>query len=91
MGKNRNQSNNGKQQPYEDIYIRFVTEQEYRAVELVKFDTNLDLAVLQMKTLDDSFTKITPGNSGGALLDGKGRIIGITPFELKRMMNIILL
>ena len=123
---------------FQSYSIRLASETEYRVVELVKFDTELDIAVL--KVLDSSFDfkpikmgvssqiksgetvyaignsanyglsisqgivgiplveisysnvlrrviqcdiTIAEGNSGGALLDGNGKLIGMTTFRTK--------
>jgi S1-C subfamily serine protease len=119
--------------------IRFSFEEYYREVELIKYDTELDLAVLKLKELPSFELKslkkadsdkvksgqnvyavgnaqnhgigitqgcisipllkinyqeriidvikcdltITEGNSGGALLNERGKLIGITTFRLK--------
>lgn len=123
---------------FNEISIRFSFEDEYRKVSIVKFDTDKDIAVLQLddtkcnfkplitgdssklsysqeiyaignlNNLGLSITKgivsnpsinviyenntrnviqcdltIADGNSGGALLDKNGKIIGITTFRLK--------
>lgn len=123
---------------FEDINIRFSFEENYRSVSLIKYDNDLDLAVLKLDNLDCNFkaipvgnsshikngnqvyaignlnngglsiTKgivsnaniqvsydgitrkviqcdltIADGNSGGALLDKNGNLIGITTFRLK--------
>lgn len=123
---------------YDAFYIRLANEDEYHAVELVKYDLKKDIAVLKNK---DSAINLTPikignsdklsygdkvyaigngsnyglaithgiistpkinieyedvvreviqsditisaGNSGGALLDNKGNLIGITSFRTK--------
>ena len=123
---------------FERYEIRFATEDEYRAAELVKYDTALDIAVLKLADkncrfsalkIGDSSTlesgdrvyaigngvnyglsisqgivgipllrieysgnvreviqcdlTIAEGNSGGALLDERGRLVGITTFRTK--------
>lgn len=123
---------------FEDINIRFSFEENYRSVSLIKYDNDLDLAVLKLDDLNCNFkairlgnsshikngnqvyaignlnngglsiTKgivsnadiqvvydglarkviqcdltIADGNSGGALLDKNGNLIGITTFRLK--------
>lgn len=124
---------------FEKYYIRFATEEDYREAELIKYDINIDIAVLKIKdttginikpikTANSSKVKsgdkvyavgnasnhgisitqgiisiplveiiydekarqviqcdltITEGNSGGALLDERGRLIGITTFRIK--------
>jgi S1-C subfamily serine protease len=124
---------------FESYSVRFSFEENYREVELVKFDTELDLALLKFKELPSFEIRtlkkadsdkvragqkiyavgnsqnhgigisegcisipllkinyqeriidaikcdltITNGNSGGALLNDKGEIIGITTFRLK--------
>lgn len=125
---------------FDNIYIRFASETDYHAVEIVKYDTDKDLAVLKStdvshdtleidrecdyKTGDEvyaignlnnigiSFTEgvisnkkinvehnaytreviqcdltIAEGNSGGALLNKQGQLIGITTFRLRDTSN----
>ena len=128
----------GKVNTFKNYSIRFASEEEYRKAELLKYDTEKDIAVLKLS--DDtarfqaiklgnsdklsfgdkvyavgngsnyglSLTQgiisipkinveyenkkreviqcdltISSGNSGGALLDEKGRMIGITTFRTK--------
>ncbi len=128
----------GEKTTFEKIYIRFADSDEYLAVALVKFDYNLDIAVLKysgtehkfratelnstekletgdavfaignamnyglaissgivsiplIKIINDGVTReviqcditIAEGNSGGALFDSSGRLIGITTFRTK--------
>lgn len=121
---------------FDNYYIRFASEEDYREVSLVKYDSDLDLAVLKLddvkvkvlKTTDSSKINsgdkvyaigntsnkgigisegiisvplvniiyeektraviqcdltIAQGNSGGALLNEKGKLIGITTFRTK--------
>ncbi len=123
---------------YEEYYIRFASDNDYKKVSLVKYDSKIDLAYLKLnntKNLNikafnlsskelqygqDCFsignglnqgigiTKgiislpeviikydnlernliqaniiINEGNSGGALLNNKGELIGITSFRIK--------
>ena len=123
---------------FDEYAIRFADEGEYRAVTLVKYDTDLDIAVLQLNDLSCSFAPvhigkssvlqsgdmvyaignmvnyglsisqgivgipllniehsgivrqviqcdltIAEGNSGGALLDERGKMVGITTFRTK--------
>lgn len=121
---------------FDNIYIRFITKEEYESVTLVKYDLDLDLAILKIdnntsySSIDFDSTdytygdkvyaigntsnygigisegiisvplvnvkydniirsviqvdiNISSGNSGGALLDNKGRLIGITTFRTK--------
>lgn len=130
---------------FETIYIRFIDEEDYRQVELEKYDIDLDIAVLKltltdrkistMKIGDDnklstgdkvyaignmsnyglSITQgivsiphinvsyndntrsviqcditISDGNSGGALVNFKGELVGITTFRLKDNSNNII-
>ncbi len=125
---------------FEKYFIRFAFEEEYRKVKLLKYDTELDLALLQLEENDkiakpiktgdsnkikagyniyavgnasnygigifqgivsvplvnielDGLTRaviqcdltIAAGNSGGALLDENGALIGITTFRTKDM------
>lgn len=124
--------------PFEKFYIRFSTDEEYIEVSLIKFNSDIDIAILQMnpsihkfspiKTADSTkistgdkvyaignsanyglsmsegiigsplinihyneLTRnviqaninITEGNSGGALVDDNGCLIGITTFRTK--------
>ena len=121
---------------FDNYYIRFSSEEDYREVSLIKYDSDLDLAVLKLddvkvkvlKTTDSSKINsgdkvyaigntsnkgigisegiisvplvniiyeektraviqcdltIAQGNSGGALLNEKGKLIGITTFRTK--------
>ena len=123
---------------FDEYAIRFADEDEYRAVTLVKFDTNLDIAVLRIADSSCLFKPIcigessalqsgdrvyaigntvnyglsisqgiigipllnieysglvreviqcdltiAEGNSGGALLDERGKMVGITTFRTK--------
>ena len=121
---------------FDNYYIRFANEEDYREVYLIKYDNDLDLAVLKLddvkvkvlKTTDSSKINsgdkvyaigntsnkgigiskgiisvplvniiyeektraviqcdltIAQGNSGGALLNEKGKLIGITTFRTK--------
>lgn len=125
-------------QTFEKYEIRFATEDDYRAVALIKYDTNLDVAVLKLTDTNCVFKPvaigvsatlnsgdkvyaignavnyglsmsegivgipliqieysnatreviqcdltIAEGNSGGALLNEKGQLIGITTFRTK--------
>ena len=123
---------------FENISIRFAFENDYHSVTLIKYDNDLDLAVLKLNNLNYKFKPIglgnssklkngnlvyalgnlnnvgisitsgiisnsnitityndvtreviqcdltiAEGNSGGALLDKSGNLIGITTFRLK--------
>ena len=124
---------------FENYYIRFSFENDYRAVMLEKYDSDLDIAILHLIDSSDLSLKpialgdsnalksgekvyaignasnygigifegiisiplitveldglkrnviqcditIAAGNSGGALLDEKGKLIGITTFRTK--------
>lgn len=123
---------------FDTIEIRFAFENNYRAVSLVKYDKDLDIAVLKLENLNCDFKPISfadskacktgndvyavgnlnnvglsmtkgivsnpsvnveynektrnviqcdltiaDGNSGGALLDKDGKLLGITTFRLK--------
>lgn len=131
-------SEGGKTKAFDTISIRFAFENDYRAVVLVKYDIDLDLAVLKLKDTnckfkamkiadsskiktgnivyavgnlnnvgisltngivsnkslnveDDGKTRnviqcdliIAEGNSGGALINAKGELIGLTTFRLR--------
>lgn len=128
----------GIEYQYEEYYLRFAHEEDYRKAELKKFDGEKDIAVLQLTDKSakikaikignsdnlhfgetvyaigngsnyglsitrgivsipkvnieyDKNTReviqcdltISAGNSGGALLDQKGKLIGITTFRTK--------
>ncbi len=130
---------------FDDVSIRFSDEQDYRQIDIIKFDMNLDLAVLKLKDIDREFSAIklgnsekiktgediyalgnmsnyglsltsgtvsipsvdvkygektrnviqcdvtiSEGNSGGALLNNKGELLGITTFRLKDLSNNII-
>lgn len=130
---------------FENVYIRFFDERDYRQVEIVKYDLDFDLAVLKLKDInrklksiklgDDKKLKagdavyalgnmsnyglsltsgivaiphvnvtynqskrnviqcdltISDGNSGGALINDKGELVGITTFRLKDQSNNII-
>lgn len=123
---------------FDSILVRFVDEDNYREVSIVKYDLNLDIAVLKLNNIDRAITPIklgddrkldsgdkvyaignlsnfglsisegvvaiphinvtynnytrnviqcdltiSDGNSGGALLNKNGKLIGITTFRLK--------
>ena len=123
---------------FDEIYIRFMTGEEFKLVKLVKYNSELDIAILKLADLKCNFaplkcgdssklnsgdnvyaignlnntgismTKgsvsnpkinvkydditreviqcdlvIADGNSGGALLNENGELIGITTFRLK--------
>ncbi len=130
---------NGEYKVFDTFEIRFLFETEYRKVELVKHDIDLDISVMKLndtsnlelkqiklgehskirsgdiayavgngmnhgisissgiislpqvnikyddkiKELIQSDITITSGNSGGALLDERGRLIGITTLRTK--------
>lgn len=133
----------GEKTAFDNYYIRFAFEDNYRAVTLEKYDSDLDVAVLKLADLtnlnlkpitigDSSKIKagekvyaignatnygigifegiisipllnveldgtsrsviqcdltIAAGNSGGALLDSDGKVIGITTFRTKDSSN----
>lgn len=127
---------------FENISIRFAYENEFRKVELKKYDTNNDLAVLQLEDKNCNFKSVSffdttnleigetvyasgnlnnagisltkgmvsnsnvevelekikrqviqcditiaEGNSGGALLNENGELVGLTTFRLKDASN----
>lgn len=135
----------GETLAFEKISVRFVDEEDFREVELIKYDTNLDIAVLKLNTIDRKITPIkmgddsklksgedvyaignlsnyglsiskgivsiphinvtynnitrnviqcdltiSDGNSGGALLNSDGKLIGLTTFRLKDQSNNII-
>ncbi len=134
----------GQNNVFDKISIRLVDEQDFREVSVIKYDSELDIAVLKLtcnrnlrsiKIGDDSvlnygdkvyavgnmsnygisFTTgyiaiphidvtynnitrnviqcdltISDGNSGGALIDKDGKLIGITSFRLKDQSNNII-
>lgn len=130
---------------FENVSVRFFDEENYRQVEIIKYDLDLDIAVLKLKDVnrklkpiklgDDkkletgdtvyalgnmsnyglSLTSgivaiphinvtynentrnviqcdltISDGNSGGALINSKGELVGITTFRLKNQSNNII-
>ncbi len=130
---------------FETISIRFIDEEDYREVEIVKYNTDFDIAVLKLNDTDKNLTSlkigddnklsaggtvyaignmsnyglsmtqgivsiphinvsynnivrnviqcdltISDGNSGGALINYKGELIGITTFRLKDSSNNII-
>lgn len=128
---------------FEKYYLRFAFEEDFREVELIKYDIDLDIALLKIIEMPSFKLKyfkfgdsdklnygeqvyavgnaqnhgigiiqgiitvpkikieyqertieaikcdliINEGNSGGALLNKKGRLIGITTFRLKDNSN----
>lgn len=134
----------GQSCPFETISIRLIDEQDFREVDIVKYDLDLDIAVLKLtcnrnlkaiKIGNDSnldygdkvyaignmsnygisltigyiaiphinityngITRnviqcnltISDGNSGGALIDENGKLVGITTFRLKDQSNNII-
>ena len=134
----------GQSYPFETISIRLINEQDFREVNIVKYDLDLDIAVLKLtcnrnlkaiKIGDDNkldygdkvyaignmsnygisltigyiaiphvnitYNEITrnviqcnltisDGNSGGALIDENGKLVGITTFRLKDQSNNII-
>lgn len=131
----------GESHTFEKVSIRFIDEQDFREVSIVKYDLDLDVAVLQIncerkiksiKIGDDKKLKygdkvyalgnmsnyglsltagcvaiphvnvtynektrnviqcdltISDGNSGGALINEGGKLVGITTFRLKDQSN----
>ncbi len=132
----------GETKTFEKFSVRFVDEEDFREVDLYKYDSVLDIAVLKLvkvdrkinpiKIGDDNKLKsgntvyaignlsnyglsiskgivsiphinvsynnitrnviqcdltISDGNSGGALLNDEGRLVGITTFRLKDTSN----
>ena len=130
--------NLGEDIQFDNISIRFCFEDDYRDVTLIKYNTDLDIAVLKLNDLNCNFKPmklgdsnklkngqqvyaignlnnvgisitegivsnsnikvtydevtrnviqcdltIAEGNSGGALVDNNGKLIGITAFRLK--------
>ena len=128
----------GSTYEFESVFIRFATDDDYIEVSLIKYDKDLDIAVLRMNKDRHEFSSLKPGdstkicsgdkayaignsanyglsmaegligaplinivygdqtrnviqaninitdgNSGGALLDKDGRLIGITTFRTK--------
>lgn len=134
----------GQSYPFETISIRLIDEQDFREVDIVKYDLDLDIAILKLtcnrnlkaiKIGDDNkldygdkvyaignmsnygisltigyiaiphvnitYNEITrnviqcnltisDGNSGGALIDKNGKLVGITTFRLKDQSNNII-
>lgn len=138
-------SNLGETFTFENISVRFVDEENFREVSLIKYDTDLDIAVLKLVTIDRKITPIkigddnklkagddvyaignlsnyglsitkgivsiphinikynnitrnviqcdltiSDGNSGGALVNSDGKLIGLTTFRLKDQSNNII-
>lgn len=134
----------GESYPFETISIRLIDEQDFREVVIVKYDLDLDIAVLKL-TCDRSLKPInigndsrldygdkvyaignmsnygislttgyvaipyinvtynentrnviqcnltiSDGNSGGALINENGKLVGITTFRLKDQTNNII-
>ena len=132
----------GELNVFDSFWIRFCFEDEYRTVTLIKYDSDLDLAVLKLDNTNCTFKPIkfansdelkigqtvfaignlnnvgisltqgivsnpkinvaynevtreviqcdltiAEGNSGGALVNDKGELIGITTFRLKDHSN----
>lgn len=130
---------------FENISARFVDEENFREVELIKYDIDLDIAVLKLATIDRKIIPIkigdssklvygddvyaignlsnyglsinkgiisipsvnvtynggtrnviqcdltiSDGNSGGALINSKGKLVGLTTFRLKDQSNNII-
>ena len=130
---------------FDNILVRFIDEEDFREVELIKYDTDLDIAILKLITIDRKITPIkigddntlksgddvyaignlsnyglsmskgvvsiphinvtynettrnviqcdltiSDGNSGGALIDKNGKLVGITTFRLKDQTNNII-
>lgn len=137
-------SQTGEKVQFEEFFIRFADSDDYLSVALVKFDTDLDIAVLkyegnehQFKAVEmnsdgklasgdtvfaignamnyglaissgivsvplvnisyDGVTRsviqcditIAEGNSGGALFDKNGRLVGITTFRTKDNKGVV--
>lgn len=136
--------NLGQSYPFETISIRLIDEHDFRTVDFVKYDLDLDIAILKftcdrnikpikigndskleygdkvysignMSNYGISLTSgyiaiphinithneitrnviqcdltISDGNSGGALIDKNGKLVGITTFRLKDQSNNII-
>ncbi|MFQ6723951.1 MAG: S1C family serine protease, partial [Clostridia bacterium] len=136
--------NLGQSYPFETISIRLIDEQDFREVNIVKYDLDLDIAVLKLTCdrniqpikigndnkldygdkvyaignmsnygislttgyigiphINITYNEITrnviqcdltisDGNSGGALIDENGKLVGITTFRLKDQANNII-
>ncbi len=135
-------SNLGETFAFNNVSVRFIDEEEFRTVTIIKYDLELDVAVLKLNIVDreivpikigdssqlksgdtvyavgnlsnygisitsgivsnsniniayNNLTKnviqcnliIAEGNSGGSLIDNKGRLVGITTFRLKDQSN----
>lgn len=135
----------GENYTFSEISIRFIDESDYRNASIVKYDTDLDIAIIKLEVLDrklqpikignssslitgdeifaignlsnnglsisegiisipsinvtyNNVTRnviqcdltISDGNSGGALIDQHGKLIGITTFRLKDQSNNII-
>ena len=136
--------NLGQTYPFETVSIRLIDEQDFREVVIVKYDLDLDIAILKLKCdrslksikigndtkldygdkvyaignmsnygislttgyiaiphINVTYNEITrnviqcnltisDGNSGGALIDENGKLVGITTFRLKDQTNNII-
>lgn len=135
----------GQSYNFDNISIRFFDEENYRSANIIKYDLNLDLAVIKLDIIDrklqpikignssilnsgddifaignlsnnglsisqgiisipsinvnyNNFTRnviqcdltISDGNSGGALINQRKQLIGITTFRLKDQSNNII-
>lgn len=135
----------GQSYNFDNISIRFFDEENYRSANIIKYDLNLDLAVIKLDITDrklqpikignssilnsgddifaignlsnnglsisqgiisipsinvnyNNFTRnviqcdltISDGNSGGALINQRKQLIGITTFRLKDQSNNII-
>lgn len=131
----------GQTYAFESVSVRFIDEEEFRKVSVLKYDTDLDVAVLKLESdrklepinfgdetqlkhgdkvyalgnmsnygismtagqvsiplINVSYEEknrqviqcdltISDGNSGGALVDKNGKLIGMTTFRLKDISN----
>lgn len=135
----------GKTFTFDNIFVRFIDEEAYREVTIIKYDIDLDIAIFKLNVLNrvvkpikigdsskissgddvyaignlsnyglsiskgiisipsinvsyNSITRnviqcdltISDGNSGGALVDSDGNLIGVTTFRLKDQSNNII-
>ena len=53
----------GQTYSFDNISIRFVDEENYRSANIIKFDLNLDLAVIKLDIVDRKLQPIKIGNS----------------------------
>lgn len=65
----------GESVAFENITIRFCFEEDYRSVSLIKYDTKLDIAILQLDDLNCNFKPMKMGDN--SRLKNGDKIYGI--------------